>query len=110
MLTPVAQPPPPDRDRGYALKVHVSTSERRAIEARAERAGLSVSAYLRDAGLGRAVRARGASDAMVALSALDGALTELVGAVQGAGKERASAALARVESARDLMIKAAARL
>ena len=92
------------------VTVHVTAGERAIIETRAHRAGLSVSAYLRDAGLGRGIRTRGASDARIALSALDGALTELVGALGEASPDRVPAALAHVESARDLMIEAAVRL
>lgn len=101
--------PLPDTTR-RPVTVHVTARERATIEARADRAGLSVSAYLRDAGLGRAIRARGASDARVSLSALDGALTDLVGALSEAAPDRLAATLAHVETARDLMIEAAARL
>jgi hypothetical protein len=44
------------RDRQHPLKVVVSDSERERIEARAKLAGLSVSAYLRAAGLGSPIR------------------------------------------------------
>lgn len=102
--------PPADDPTRRPVTVHVTAGERARIEARANRAGLSVSAYLRDAGLGRAIRARGASDARVSLSALDGALTELVDALGEAGPDRVAAALSHIKSARDLMIEAAGRL
>lgn len=101
--------PPVDTVR-RPVTVHMAAGERATIETRAERAGLSVSAYLRDAGLGRAMRARGASDARVSLSALDSALSELVDALGESGPDRVRAALAHVAAARDLMIQAAARL
>ena len=44
------------RDRRHPLKVVVSGAERERIEARAQLAGLSVSAYLRAAGLGAPIR------------------------------------------------------
>jgi len=44
------------RDRQRPLKVVVSYAERERIEARAKLAGLSVSAYLRAAGLGSPIR------------------------------------------------------
>lgn len=44
------------RDRRHPLKVVVSDAERERIEARAQLAGLSVSAYLRAAGLGAPIR------------------------------------------------------
>jgi hypothetical protein len=44
------------RDRLRPMKVVVSASERAGIERRAEEAGLSVSAYLRAAGLGKTIK------------------------------------------------------
>ncbi len=44
------------RDRERPMKVLVSASERQRIEQRAKEAGLSVSAYLRAAGLGKAIK------------------------------------------------------
>ena len=44
------------RDRQHPMKVLVSASERQRIEQRAQEAGLSVSAYLRAAGLGKAIK------------------------------------------------------
>lgn len=44
------------RDRLRQLRVVVSASERAKIEQRAKEAGLSVSAYLRTAGLGNPIR------------------------------------------------------
>lgn len=44
------------RDRNRTLRVVVSPSERTIIEQRAKDTGLSVSAYLRTAGIGRQVR------------------------------------------------------
>lgn len=103
----------PDRPR--SLKTHASAAECRVIEARAECAGLSVSAYLRAAALGRAVRARGTSDAV-------DALCDLVREVSGLGEmvrdlaaaagcaERATEVLRRVDAARDALAEAAGRL
>ena len=44
------------RDRQHPMKVVVSASERQRIEQRAKEAGLSVSAYLRAAGLRKAIK------------------------------------------------------
>ena len=66
-------PAPPARTR--SLKTHVSDSDRRAIEARATREGLSVSAYLRAAALGRGIRFAGASDIVDALCDLEAVLS-----------------------------------
>ena len=44
------------RDRIRQLRVVVSASERARIEERAKATGLSVSAYLRSAGLGQMIR------------------------------------------------------
>lgn len=46
----------PPRDRINHLQVVVNAEERRRIQARAREAGLSVSAYLRTVGLGKAIR------------------------------------------------------
>lgn len=105
----------PSPDRARSLKTHASAAECRAIEARAERAGLSVSAYLRAAALGRAVRARGTSDAVDALCDLVREVTGLCDLVRdlaaAAGcAERAAEALRQVEGARDSLAEAAGRL
>jgi hypothetical protein len=44
------------RDRKRHLKVVVSASERARIEERAKSAGMSISAYLRNAGLGHSIK------------------------------------------------------
>lgn len=107
----------PSADRSRSLKLHASAAECRTIETRAERAGLSVSAYLRAAALGRAVRARGASDTVETLSALDSALLALVAEVREAvsasgesAREKLTPVLDRVEAVRALMEAAAVRL
>lgn len=63
--------------RTHSLKLHASDAERRTIEARAEREGLSVSAYLRAAALGRGIRFRGAADIVDALCDLEAQLSAL---------------------------------
>jgi hypothetical protein len=40
------------KPRGHAIKIYLSSADREAIEARAKAAGLSLSTFLRDAGLG----------------------------------------------------------
>lgn len=56
------------RDRQLPMKTFVSATERAEIEARAEAAGLSVSSYLRAAGLGHPVRSVFDHDAVMALA------------------------------------------
>lgn len=56
MATSKLRPPHEARDRQHPMKVLVSDSERQRIEERAREAGLSVSAYLRAAGLGKAIK------------------------------------------------------
>ena len=46
----------PTRDRELPLKVFVTAEERRQITTKAREAGLSVSAYLRAAGMGKTLR------------------------------------------------------
>jgi hypothetical protein len=60
------------RDRLRPLKVVVSDAERDRIAQRAREAGLSVSAYLRSAGLGQPVRSVMDHDAVLALAKLNG--------------------------------------
>ncbi|WP_033480352.1 plasmid mobilization protein, partial [Xanthomonas phaseoli] len=59
---------PPRRDRKRPLKVVVSDDERAEIEARAQATGLSVSAYLRNLGLGYAPASTVDQQAIVALA------------------------------------------
>lgn len=56
------------RDRQLPMKTFVSAAERAEIEARAEAAGLSVSSYLRAAGLGHPLRSVFDHDAVMALA------------------------------------------
>lgn len=56
------------RDRQLPMKTFVSGAERAEIEERAAAAGLSVSSYLRAAGLGHAVRSVLDHDAVMALA------------------------------------------
>lgn len=56
------------RDRQLPMKTFVSAAERAEIEVRAEAAGLSVSSYLRAAGLGHPVRSVLDHDAVMALA------------------------------------------
>jgi len=60
------------RDRIRQLRVVVSASERSRIEARAKAAGLSVSAYLRSAGLGQAIRSTLDHQAVLELAKVNG--------------------------------------
>lgn len=62
------------RDRVRRIPVGVSPSERQAIEARAAAANLSISAYLRTAGLNHPIRSSFDHDAVLALSKLHGEL------------------------------------
>jgi hypothetical protein len=60
------------RDRRCPLRVVVSDSERSRIEERARAAGLSVSAYLRTAGLCHPIRASFDHDAVMQLAKING--------------------------------------
>jgi hypothetical protein len=60
------------RDRTRQLRVVVSASERARIEERAKVAGLSVSAYLRTAGLGHRIRSILDYDAVRDLAKVNG--------------------------------------
>lgn len=57
----------PSRDRQRPLRVVVSAEERAAIAQRAAAAGLSISAYLRTAGLGHEPKSAFDPDAILAL-------------------------------------------
>lgn len=111
-VTPAADSPAQAR---RSLKLHGSAAECRAIEARAERAGLSVSSYLRAAALGRAARSRGTSDAVFALCDLIREVAVLcdmardLAAAAGCA-DRAAEVLRRVDTARDNLADAAGRL
>jgi Mobilization protein NikA len=60
------------RDRRCPLRVIVSASERSRIEERARSAGLSVSAYLRTAGLCHPIRSAFDHEAVVELAKVNG--------------------------------------
>jgi hypothetical protein len=60
------------RDRIRQLRVVVSASERARIEERAKATGLSVSAYLRSAGLGQAIRSTLDHQAVLELAKVNG--------------------------------------
>jgi hypothetical protein len=60
------------RDRQRHLKVVVSPGERAKIEERARAASLSISAYLRTAGLGRPIRSTLDYDAVMELAKING--------------------------------------
>jgi hypothetical protein len=60
------------RDRRCPLRVVVSDSERSRIEDRAQAAGLSVSAYLRTAGLCHPIRSAFDHEAVVELARVNG--------------------------------------
>jgi Mobilization protein NikA len=60
------------RDRRCPLRVVVSASERSRIEERAQAAGLSVSAYLRTAGLCHPIRSAFDHEAVVELARVNG--------------------------------------
>ena len=60
------------RDRHRTLRVVVSPSERAAIEKRAAAANLSVSAYLRTAGLNKTMRSTVDHEAVAKLAKLNG--------------------------------------
>ena len=97
------------------LTVHVNASERRVVEDRAERAGLSVSAYLRAAALGRAVRTRGMSDATDALCDLEAVLSVLARSIHEAADaagctDRVVPVLGELDAARVRLVDAAGRL
>lgn len=93
----------------------MSTDERRAIEARAERAGMSVSGYMRVAALGRAIRTRGMSDATDALCDLEAVLSALAVSLRDAAgavgrPERMAAELGELDAARDRLVRVAGTL
>ncbi len=67
------------RDRVRRIPVGVSPSERKAIEARAAAANLSVSAYLRTAGLNHPIRSSFDHDAVLTLGKLHGELARTGG-------------------------------
>ena len=60
------------RDRIRQLRVVVSASERARIEERAKATGLSVSAYLRSAGLGQVIRSTLDHEAILELAKVNG--------------------------------------
>ena len=60
------------RDRRCPLRVVVSDSERSRIEERAQSAGLSISAYLRTAGLCHPIRSSFDHDAVIELAKING--------------------------------------
>jgi Mobilization protein NikA len=62
----------PARDRINHLQVVVDGRERQLIQARAREAGLSVSAYLRNAGLGQRIRSVFDHEAVLQLAKLNG--------------------------------------
>ena len=67
------------RDRRCPLRVVVSASERPRIEERAQAAGLSVSAYLRTAGLCRPIRSSFDHAAVMELAKINGDQVRLGG-------------------------------
>lgn len=67
------------RDRKRPLRVYVSAVERAQIQARAASANLSVSDYLRTAGLNHPIRSTMDHDAIRALAALHGDLGRVGG-------------------------------
>jgi hypothetical protein len=76
------------RDRARPLKVVVAQEERSRIAERAKSAGLSVSAYLRIAGLGHPIRSAFDHEAIVELAAVNGDQGRLGGLLKLWLKER----------------------
>lgn len=76
---PLPSPPSEKRDRNRTLRVVVSASERAEIERLAAVAGLSVSAYLRAAGLNHPIKSVYDLDAVRDLVAIAGDLGRLGG-------------------------------
>ncbi len=67
------------KDRLKPLKVYVNNEDRAAIETRAKAAGLSISDYLRTAGLNHQIRAQFDHQAVVELCQLHGDLGRVGG-------------------------------
>ena len=114
-MPPMPAPPSLPSDHPRSLKTHVSASECRTIEARAARAGLSVSGYLRATALGRAVHTRGMSDAVDALCDLEARLSSLSDAIREAAAaagctEWVADPLAEVDAARVRLAETAGAL
>ncbi len=108
------------RDRLRPLRVVVSQSERREIEGRATAASLSVSAYLRAAGMGATFRSAASSHEQVAALAKVNADQGRLGGLlklwlserpgQGATVRDVRALLDRLGEVQDVLAEAAARL
>ncbi len=108
------------RDRLRPLRVVVSQSERREIEGRAAAASLSVSAYLRAAGMGATFRSAASSHEQVAALAKVNADQGRLGGLlklwlserpgQGATVRDVRALLDRLGEVQGVLAEAAARL
>ena len=72
MVTPALKPQRSTRDRLLPMKVFVTEDERAAIERRAAAANLSISAYLRTAGLNKTIRSTVDHEAVGKLAKLNG--------------------------------------
>jgi hypothetical protein len=85
------------RDRSRPLKVVVSGEERSRIEDRAKTAGLSISAYLRIAGLGHPIRSAFDHAAIVELATVNGDQGRLGGLLKLWLRERAGDGAPEIE-------------
>ena len=85
------------RDRQRPLRVVVSDSERTRIEQRAAMAGLSVSAFLRAAGLNQRIRSTLDHDAVLALAKVNGDQGRLGGLLKLWLVERAGEGVPAIE-------------
>lgn len=101
------------------MKVSVSASERAEIEARATAAGLSVSSYLRAAGLGHPVRSALDHEAVTALAKVNADQGRLGGLLklwlasrpgEGASEREVRRLLGEIEALQGELAKVAAQL
>jgi hypothetical protein len=81
--TSAVQPRTQPRDRARPMMVYVNDEEREQIERAAADAGLTVSSYLRAAGLGRAPRSVLDLRAVETLAEISAAQTRLVHLIKG---------------------------
>jgi hypothetical protein len=107
------------RDRQKPAKVFLTPSERAEIEARAEAAGLSVSSFLRAAGLGHAVRSVLDHEAVMALAKVNADQGRLGGLLklwlssrpgEGASEREVRQLLQRIEALQGELARVAGRL
>ena len=119
MVTPSVKPQRSTRDRLLPMKVFVTEVERAAIEKRAAAANLSISAYLRTAGLNKTIRSTVDHEAVGKLAKLNGDQGRLSGLLKlwlanqpgrGVPARDIRSLLEEIEALQDRLAEVAAKL